>query len=67
MYNTKHEGDSSPSVKGEMRMSLLDEIIAYAKKEVEDGSLLDYYFTDNGDIVGISEQGEFMYWRNENE
>ena len=48
-------------------MSLLDEIIAYAKKEVEDGSLLDYYFTDNGDIVGISEQGEFMYWRNENE
>ncbi len=46
-------------------MSLLDEIIAYAKKEVEDGFLLDYYFTDKGDIVGISEQGEFMYWRNE--
>jgi|688.fasta_scaffold536725_2 hypothetical protein len=52
---------------GEMRMSLLDEIVEYAKQEVKEGFLLDYYFTDKGDIVGISEQGEFMYWRNENE
>jgi hypothetical protein len=44
-------------------MTLREEIISYAKQEIKDGFLLDYYFTDNGDIVGISEQGEFMYWK----
>jgi len=48
-------------------MSLLEEIIAYAKQEVKEGFLLDYYLTDNGNVIGISDQGEFMYWRNEEE
>jgi hypothetical protein len=44
-------------------MITLLEAIAYAKQAIKDGSLLDYYLTDNGNIVGISDQGEFMFWR----
>jgi hypothetical protein len=44
-------------------MTTLLEAIAYAKQAIKEGSLLDYYLTDNGNIVGISDQGEFMWWR----
>jgi hypothetical protein len=41
--------------------------IEYAKQAIKEGSLLDYYLTDNGNIVGISDQGAFMWWRDEDE
>lgn len=50
--------------KGEM-MTTLSEAIAYAKQAIKEGFLLDYYLTDNGNIVGISDQGEFIWWRDE--
>jgi hypothetical protein len=48
-------------------MTTLSEAIAYAKQAIKEGVLLEYYFTDNGNIVGISDQGEFMWWREEEE
>ena len=41
--------------------------IEYAKQAIKEGFLLDYYLTDNGNIVGISNQGEFIWWRDEDE
>ena len=41
--------------------------IEYAKQAIKEGFLLDYYLTDNGNIVGISDQGEFIWWRDEDE
>ena len=47
-------------------MTLL-QAIEIAKSEVKEGFLLDFYLTDNGNIVGISDQGEFIWWREEND
>jgi len=41
--------------------------IEYAKQAIKEGFLLDYYLTDDGNIVGISDQGEFIWWRDEDE
>ena len=44
-------------------MTTLSDAIQYAKQAIKEGVLLDYYFTDNGNIIGISDQGEFIWWR----
>ena len=46
-------------------MTTLSEAIQYAEQAIEEGFLIDYYFTDNGNIVGISDQGESIWWRDE--
>lgn len=46
-------------------MTTLSEAITYAKQAIKEGFLLDYYFTDHGNIIGISEQGEFIWWKDE--
>ena len=48
---------------GGFDMKTLSDAIQYAKQAIKEGVLLDYYFTDNGNIIGISDQGEFIWWR----
>ena len=48
---------------GGFDMTTLSDAIQYAKQAIKEGVLLDYYFTDNGNIIGISDQGEFIWWR----
>ena len=50
-------------IRGGFDMTTLSDAIQYAKQAIKEGVLLDYYFTDNGNIIGISDQGEFIWWR----